>query len=131
GGGRGSAPGFCPRCGAALAPRPTGRPRCARCDFVHYLDPKVAGAAVIEWDGGILLGRRAIDPGMGLWSFPAGYVDRGEVLEEALRREVREELGLEIEPSGLVGAYSEPDNPVVLLVYAARLRPDSPAPRPS
>jgi 8-oxo-dGTP diphosphatase len=123
--------GFCPRCGAELVEQPAAQPRCPRCDFVQYLDPKLAVAAVIEWQDGIVLGRRAIDPGMGLWSFPAGYVDRGEVLEEALRREAREELGVEIEPRGLVGAYSEAGNPVVLLVYAACLRPDSPPPGPS
>jgi ADP-ribose pyrophosphatase YjhB (NUDIX family) len=93
---------------------------------VLYQDPKLAVAAVIERDGRILLGRRAIDPGMGLWSFPAGYVDRGEVLEEALRREVREELALEIGIDGLVGVYSERGHPVVLVVYAAHPLPDSP-----
>ncbi len=117
---------YCPWCAAPLVRAAGTRPCCSRCDFVLYQDPKVAVAAVIEHDGGILLGKRAIDPGMGLWSFPAGFVDRGEPLEEALRREVREELGLEVDVERLVGVYSEPGHPVVLIVYAARVRPDSP-----
>ena len=118
---------FCPRCAALLVPGDDGRPRCSQCDFILYRDPKVAVAAVLETDGGILLVRRAIDPGLGLWSFPAGYVDRGEQLEEALKREVREELALDIDIDCLVGVYSEPGEPVVLIVYAATIRPDAPS----
>ena len=68
----------------------------------------------------IVLCRRAIDPGIGKWSFPAGFVDRGEVIEDALRREVHEEIGLEATVGRLIGVYSRPDDPVVLIVYAAR-----------
>ena len=116
---------FCLRCGAALVHEAGARPRCSHCDFVLYQDPKVAVAAVIATDEGILLGRRAIDPGLGLWSFPSGYMDRGERAEEALRREVREELGVDIGLDGLVGVYSEASNPVLLIVYAAHLWPGS------
>jgi 8-oxo-dGTP diphosphatase len=116
---------FCPRCGAVLLME-AERPRCSMCDFVLYRDPKVAVAAVIQRDGGILLGKRAIDPGLGLWSFPAGYVDRGEALEEALQREVLEELGLEVQIDGLVGVYSRRGAPVVLVVFAAHAPPGAP-----
>ena len=117
----GGGPRFCARCGHALARREVeGRPRpaCPDCGLVAWSDPKVAVAVIIPWEGGILLGRRAIDPGRGRWSFPSGYVDRGEVLEEAARREVREEIGTDVRLDGLVGAYSAAGNPVVLLVYA-------------
>ena len=53
-----------------------------------YSDPKVAAAAIIPMDGGIVLLKRAIEPQIGMWGFPSGYVDRGEKLERALEREV-------------------------------------------
>ena len=112
----------CLRCGGVLLPRLVDhreRPNCPSCGWTHFLDPKVAAAAVLELPGGILLCRRAIEPGLGRWSFPAGFVDRGEVVEEALRREIREETGLEARLDGLIGVYSHPGNPVVLIVYAA------------
>ena len=115
---------FCPSCGGALEERPVegrSRPVCVECSSVLWHDPKVAVATLIPWRDGVLLGRRAIDPGAGRWSFPSGYVDRGEDVEEAARREVREETGLDVEIAGLVGVYSTAGNPVILIVYAAEV----------
>lgn len=115
--------GFCARCGGPLRERPIDhrtRPACDACGLVAFLDPKVAVAAVLELGGGILLGRRAIEPGLGRWSFPGGFVDRGEELTAALRREIVEETGLTAEIGRLIGVYSAAGNPVVLIVYAAR-----------
>lgn len=114
---------YCPHCGTALAwklveHRP--RPACPRCGTVVYEDPKVAVVALIEQDGQLLVAQRAHDPGRGLWSFPGGFVDRGEELERALRREIMEETGLRIALDGLVGVYSQPGHPVVLVAYRAR-----------
>src|ERR1700730_2314075 len=89
--------GYCLMCGTPLEARhheDRDRPTCPACGFVHYLDPKVAVAVILGAERGVLLCRRCIDPGSGLWSFPAGYVNRGEVLEEAAAREVLEELGI-------------------------------------
>ncbi len=121
---------FCQRCGTPLVARfleDRDRPTCPSCGFVHYLDPKVAVAVVLHYQGGVLLGRRNIDPGRDFWSFPAGYVNRGEVLEEAALREVAEEVGVVARLTHLVGVYSERDEPVVLVVYAAEV--DSGLPR--
>lgn len=82
-----------------------------------YRDPKVAVAVIIADHRGILLQQRAIDPRMNLWTFPSGYVDRGEQIERAAEREVFEELGVHVALTHLLGVYSEPDNPVVLIVY--------------
>ncbi len=64
---------------------------CAACRFVFYLDPKVAVGAICRAGGKIVMLRRAIEPSYGKWVFPGGYVDRGESLEEAARREALQE----------------------------------------
>jgi 8-oxo-dGTP diphosphatase len=123
--------GFCLQCGTRLEARrheDRDRPTCPACGFIHYLDPKVAVAVILEDNGGVLLGRRRIEPGAGMWSFPAGYVNRGEVLEEAAVREVFEELGITVHLTGLVGVYSERDQPVVLVVYAGQIDSGVPVP---
>ena len=120
---------FCLMCGTQLEARhqeDRDRPTCPSCGFIHYLDPKVAVAVVLGDHDSVLLGRRCIDPGSGLWSFPAGYVNRGEVLEEAAVREVQEELGLLVRLTGLVGVYSERGEPVVLVVYAGQVEAGEP-----
>jgi ADP-ribose pyrophosphatase YjhB (NUDIX family) len=123
--------GFCLECGTALEARhheDRERPTCPACGFIHYLDPKVAVAVVLGDERGVLLGRRCIDPGSGRWSFPAGYVNRGEVLEEAAVREVEEELGVQVRLTGLVGVYSERGNAVILVVYAGEITAGEPKP---
>ncbi len=114
---------FCPTCAAALEAKEVAgrqRPICPRCGRVVYYDPKVAAASIIEREGKVLMVRRAIQPGYGLWSIPGGYVDRGEVVEEAAVREVWEETGLKVEILRMVGLFSEQGHPVVVAVFAAR-----------
>jgi 8-oxo-dGTP diphosphatase len=121
--------GFCLHCGSALEAahqEDRERPTCPTCGFIHYLDPKVAVAVVIGDERGVLLGKRCIDPGKDRWSFPAGYVNRGEVLEEAAVREVLEEMGVVVSLEQLVGVYSERGNPVVLVVYAGSIESGEP-----
>jgi ADP-ribose pyrophosphatase YjhB (NUDIX family) len=123
--------GFCQQCGTPLELRfqeDRERPTCPNCGFIHYLDPKVAVAVILGDEHGVLLGRRRIDPGAGRWSFPAGYVNRGEVLEDAAVREVREEFGVQAHVTGLVGAYSERGSAVVLIVYGGAIVGGQPAP---
>lgn len=92
-----------------------------------YHDPKVAVALLIARGGALLLQQRAMEPARGLWSFIGGYVDRGEQVERAAEREAVEELGAAVRLTHLLGVYSEPENPVVLIVYAANLHdPDMP-----
>ncbi len=123
--------GFCYRCGTALVPRyqeDRERPTCPQCGFILYLDPKVAVAVILGDESHVLLGRRCIDPGKDRWSFPAGYVNRGELLEEAAVREVLEELSVAIRLTGLVGVYSERGSAVVLVVYAGEIEAGEPRP---
>lgn len=104
------------------------RPQCPVCGYTIYEDPKVAVAVLIERDGRVLLGRRTMNPGKGRWSFPCGFVDRGEVVQEAAQREVREETGLEVQLGPLVGLYSHRGNPVILAVYSGKAVDGQPEP---
>jgi ADP-ribose pyrophosphatase YjhB (NUDIX family) len=114
--------GYCRTCGQALVEREAfGRPRPygAACERPVFDDPKLAVAVVVEFDGRILLQRRDIDPGKGAWTFPSGYVDRGEVVEAAAAREAMEEVRLPVRIDRLLGLYSRAGHPVVLAVYTA------------
>jgi ADP-ribose pyrophosphatase YjhB (NUDIX family) len=117
---------FCPSCGAPAEPRrlkagEPDRPVCTRCGLIVYVDPKVAVGTIINYDGDrrIVLVRRAIEPGYGLWVFPGGYVDRGEAVTDAAVREAREEAGLDIRIDSLLNIYSYPGAVPVIIVYAA------------
>ena len=90
---------------------------CAACGRVIFYDPKLAATTVVESGGRVLFVRRLTQPGYGLWSLPGGYVDRGEVVEQAAAREVLEETGLRVEITGLVGLFAESGHPVVVAAY--------------
>jgi ADP-ribose pyrophosphatase YjhB (NUDIX family) len=112
---------FCPRC---AQPAHVTFPRELRCDACGYRalwSPEPVAAAIPRDAGGrIWLLRRTLHEGAGLWTFPGGYVELGETVQDAARRETREELAMEIELGGLVGVYSRADTRAVLIVFHAR-----------
>lgn len=117
---------FCPVCGGPLDARvlKVTEPKrlvCTNsaCGFVFYLDPKIAVGTVIRLAGGIVLVRRAIEPGYGKWVFPGGYVDRGEEITLAAIREAREESGLDVRIDHLINIYSYAGRTPIVVVYAA------------
>ena len=112
---------YCHQCGHALKDKEFEggvRPTCPSCGFVVFLDPKVAVVVLLSMDDKLVLIKRGTIPHIGKWSFPGGYVDRGEPVEVAARREVKEETGLDVELRGLVGLYSAEADPVILAVYS-------------
>jgi len=118
---------FCPMCGGDLETRSikTSEPErlvCSRCGFIFYLDPKVAvGTIITDDNGGIVLVRRAIEPGYGKWVFPGGFVDRGEEVMVAAVREAREETGLDVQLERLLNVYSYKGSVPVIIVYTATM----------
>lgn len=117
---------FCPRCGGKLELRALKalepeRLVCQKCAFIFYLDPKVVAGTLFSLDGGVVLLRRGIEPALGKWSFPGGYVDRGESVQEAAVRETKEEAHLDVRLRSLLGIYSYPRSPNVVVVYTAEV----------
>lgn len=111
---------YCVECGGRLEEREAfGRLRgvCPDCGHVHFEDPKVAVGVVVEMDGKIVLGRRNHEPMMGEWSFPSGYVDARERLEDAAVREVLEETGVSVRLLRLLGAFSTAGERTIFIAY--------------
>jgi ADP-ribose pyrophosphatase YjhB (NUDIX family) len=112
---------FCPRCGRPADIEFPRRIVCPHCGYAAYYNPKPVAAAIpVDEEGRVILLRRGFDPGQGLWTFPGGFVDLGESVPDAARRETDEELGMAVELQSLVGVYSRPEDRVVLIVYRAR-----------
>ena len=112
---------YCQWCGCELVfkyVQKIERLYCEKCRQVVYIDPKIAAVVLVCSEKGLLLVRRGIEPNLGHWSLPSGYVDRGENVESAAIREVWEETRLEISLTKLQGIYSG-IGPVVLAVYQA------------
>ena len=111
---------FCPRCGKTATVDYPRSINCPHCGYGAYYNPKPVAAAIpIDQDDNIILLKRGFDPGKDLWTFPGGFVDLGESVEQAAQREAQEELKIDIELTGLVGVYSRPEDRVVLIVFAA------------
>jgi ADP-ribose pyrophosphatase YjhB (NUDIX family)/ribosomal protein S27AE len=113
---------FCPQCGGPLEKRllKAGEPQrlvCNRCGFVFYIDPKLAAIALVPLPEGLVMVRRGIHPGYGLWVVPGGFVDVGERVEETVARETLEETHLVVRPVDLINVYSYRDSPTVVVAY--------------
>jgi ADP-ribose pyrophosphatase YjhB (NUDIX family) len=117
---------FCPNCGAQPARRvPPGDnlPRwvCDQCGEIHYQNPKLVVGALPEYQGKLLLCRRAIEPRYGYWTLPAGFMENDETAGQAALRETLEEAGARIELIEPFSLISVPYVNQVHLFYRARL----------
>jgi ADP-ribose pyrophosphatase YjhB (NUDIX family) len=117
---------FCPNCAAPLVKRiPPGdsvpRDVCDACGSVHYQNPKLVVGSVPEWDGRILLCRRALEPRYGYWTLPAGFLENGESPAQGAARETLEEAGARVELDAAFSMISVPYVNQVHLFYLARL----------
>ena len=127
---------FCIACGRALRTILEDghrRPRCSRCGWTFYANPAPATVAIIVRRGSVLLGRRARAPYKGTWDLPGGFVEPYETPEAGLDRELREELGVGVRSSRLVGyavdRFGKGGMAVLALVY--RVTPTSVRFRPA
>ena len=123
---------FCALCGGEMRLRPVLPDRkrfkvCTRCGYVDFPGPRlVAGSFVID-TGRVLLLRRGIQPQLGKWTFPGGYVDLGETPQQAAIRETLEEVRMNVTLEGLLGVYADPAHPIAaVIVYVARPGAETP-----
>lgn len=120
----------CPRCGQDLR-RGANRVECDACGFCQYANPAPAVSAfVLDGDGRILLARRAVEPDEGKWDVPGGFLEEGEDPVAGLRRELREEAGIEIEVGDFVGVFADTygDGHVLNLVWETAIADGEPTP---
>jgi ADP-ribose pyrophosphatase YjhB (NUDIX family) len=126
----GGAPRFCAACGNPVGARDaTGGWPCSLCGTPSFLDPKVAACGVPWWEGKIVFVKRAIEPRIGYWASPGGYVDRGEPPHKGAAREVFEETGLVVATRELLGVFAAPGSPVIVIYYDCEVLSGGP-PRP-
>jgi len=125
---------YCPRCAHPLEDKVAyGRTRraCSNCGFIFFREPKVAAGALIEREGAVLLVRRSVDPKMGFWALPAGYMEIDEGPIATAVRECFEEVGLAVRITDLFGVYhvrNDPRGPGVLILYRAVITSGEPKP---
>lgn len=117
---------FCSNCGARVercVPPGDSLPRfvCAGCGAIHYENPKIVVGCIPEWEDGILLCRRAIEPRHGLWTVPAGFMENGETTAQGAQRETLEEANARVEILGLYALFNIPHINQVYMLFRARL----------
>ena len=117
---------FCSHCGNPVERRvPAGDNRerfvCAHCEAVHYQNPKIVAGCLAEWNGRILMCRRAIEPRAGLWTLPAGFMENDETTSEAAARETLEEANARVDLTDLYTVFSLPHVNQVYMVFRGRL----------
>lgn len=93
---------------------------CDSCGYIHYRNPTPVAGTIPVTDGGVWLLRRAVAPRIGYWTFPAGFMELGETVEEAAVRETREELNLQVEIERLLNVYSWSHLHTIHIIYVAR-----------
>ena len=93
---------------------------CSNCSYVVYENPKVVVGSVVVDNGRVLLCRRAIEPRLGFWTLPAGYLELNETTAEGARREAMEEAGADIALDGILALYNVSRIGQVQIMYRAR-----------
>jgi ADP-ribose pyrophosphatase YjhB (NUDIX family) len=118
---------YCSRCGKPLSFGPLeaetrDRLVCDDCGFIAYVNPRVVVSTLpVTDDGRVILIRRAIEPGLGSWAQPGGFLEIDETAQAGAVRETLEETNIHVELTDLVGVYSRPQAAVVVICWAARV----------
>jgi len=117
----------CSRCGADLVSGPQDgehrdRLACPACGHIAYVNPRLVTTTLpITESGEVVLIRRGMEPAIGTWAQPGGFLEVDETVHEGAIRETLEETGLIVEPGEIVGLYSRLEAIVVVVVFEARI----------
>ena len=117
---------YCNQCGNTVVleiPEGDNLPRhvCHQCNTIHYQNPKVVTGTLPVWQDKVLLCKRAIEPRLGAWTLPAGFMENNETLEQAANRETVEEANANIKIDGLYTVFSLPHISQIYVMYRAEL----------
>jgi len=117
---------FCSTCGEQVSQRiPSGDNRlryvCDACETIHYQNPRIIAGCIAEYEDKVLLCKRAIEPRLGLWTLPAGFMENGETTLQAAARESFEEANANIHDMTLYCTYSIPHISQVYVMYRGTL----------
>jgi ADP-ribose pyrophosphatase YjhB (NUDIX family) len=126
---------FCSHCGSAVTSKvPAGDhlPRfvCDSCGMIHYKNPLLVLGCVPQWEDKVLLCKRAIEPRLGFWTVPAGFMENGETMQDAAARECHEEAMATVEIGSLLAIVSVTHAGQVHVMFRARLLKPQFAPGP-
>lgn len=112
----------CPVCQGGVTIRTVDgqwRPYCSKCQVILQLGPKLVATVLVGDPSSLLMVQRSYGEEKGRWALPGGYVEQGEVVEEAAAREALEETGLKVNITGLVGLFSAAGRPIVVAAFGA------------
>ena len=118
---------FCSSCGSAeiTLSIPEGDTRfrfvCASCEEIFYHNPKIVAGCIAEWEGKILMCKRAIEPRYGKWTLPAGFMENEETMHDAAARETHEEALAEVSNLSLYSMYNLPHINQVYVIFRGEL----------
>lgn len=120
---------FCPRCSGDLIWEKENLLICKNCNFKFYINQSPCNAVIIENEKKeIMLVKRKFDPMKGYWDLPGGFMNAYESLQDSVKREIKEELGVEINLGKIIGVYKDIyvfqniANPVIGIVVLAKIK---------
>lgn len=126
---------YCSQCGSTVTfrvPEGDNLPRhvCDECATIHYDNPRIVAGCIVAHNDRVLICKRAIEPRLGYWTLPAGFMEHGETVADAAAREAREEACVDVDLDGLFAMVDVIHAGQVHMMYRGRLASPQHSPGP-